>query len=88
MLNLRQLFIDVFDPQPGETAAVFVDLPHDEWRDNEAWVARRSMAERWHAALAEFAAEQRFEVLPLLTFEATGMNNGQLPVNGMLDLVL
>jgi hypothetical protein len=82
-MNLRKLFVDVFDPQPGETATVLVDLPHDKWRDNDAWVARRKMAERWHAALAEFGAEQHFEVLPLVTFEATGMNNGQLPANGM-----
>ena len=82
-MDLRKLFIDVFDPQPGETAAVFVDLPHGELRDNDPWQARRAMAERWHAALAEFAAEGGFDVLPLITFEATGMNNGQLPANGM-----
>jgi hypothetical protein len=85
MLNLRKLFIDVFDPQPGETAAVFVDLPHDELRDNRAWKERRAMAERWHAALVGFGAEQRFDVLPLINFEATGMNNGQLPANGVRD---
>ncbi len=83
-VNLRKLFVDVFDPEPGETAAVLVDLPHGEWCDNSAWIARRAMAERWHTALAEFGAEQGFEVLPLVTFEATGMNNGQLPANGLL----
>ncbi len=82
-VNLRKLFIDVFDPQPGETAAVFVDLPHGELRDNDAWQARRTMVERWHTALEEFGAERRFDVLPLVTFEATGMNNGQLPAKGM-----
>jgi hypothetical protein len=84
-VNLRKLFVDVFDPQPEETAAVFVDSPHGEWRDNDAWVARRAMAERWHAALTEFGGEKKFTVLPLVTFEATGMNNGQLPANGMLN---
>jgi leucyl aminopeptidase (aminopeptidase T) len=82
-VNLRKLFSDVFDPQPGETAAVFVDLPHGELTDNQAWQDRRAMAERWHAALAEFGAERGFDVLPLVRFEATGMNNGQLPPNGM-----
>jgi len=82
-VDLRKLFIDVFDPQPGETVAVVVDLPHGELRDSDAWKARRAMASRWHAALAEFAAERGFEVLPLITFEATGMSNGQLPLNGM-----
>ena len=82
MLNLRKLFIDVFDPQPGETAAVLVDLPHGDIRDTRAWSDRRAMAERWHASLAEFGVERHFDVLPLVSFEATGMNNGQLPATG------
>lgn len=82
MLNLRKLFIDVFDPQPGETAAIFGDLPHGEIGDNDAWRERRAMAERWHTALSEFGAERQFDVLPLVSFEATGMNNGQLPNRG------
>lgn len=85
MLNLRKLFIDVFDPQPGETAAVLVDLPHGEIRDTRAWSQRRAMAERWHAALSELGAERHFDVLPLVSFEATGMNNGQLPASGRQD---
>jgi hypothetical protein len=82
MLNLRKLFADVFDPQSGETAAVLVDLPHGEIADNDAWRKRRALAERWHGALSEFGSERRFEVLPLVTFEASGMNNGQLPERG------
>ena len=82
MLNLRKLFIDVFDPQPGETAVVFVDLPHGEIHDTPAWKERRAMAERWHAALVQFGGEQKFEVLPIVMFEATGTNNGQLPSKG------
>ena len=64
MLNLRKLFIDVFDPQPGETAAVLIDLPHGELRDTDAWSRRRAMAERWHGELSELGAERNFEVLP------------------------
>ena len=82
MLNLRKLFIDVFDPQPGETAAILVDLPHAKIGDNDAWRERRAMAERWHAALSELGVERQFAVLPLVNFEATGMNNGQLPARG------
>ena len=82
MLNLRKLFIDVFDPQPGETAAVMVDMPHGELRDNDPWEARRAMAWRWHSALAELGKERRFEVSPFVSFDATGMNNGQLPGQG------
>ncbi|PYI93278.1 MAG: hypothetical protein DME97_05945 [Verrucomicrobia bacterium] len=90
-MNLRKLFIDVFDPQPGETAVVMVDMPHGELRDNDAWEARRVMAWRWHAALAEFGKERGFEVSPFVSFEATGMNNGQLSANGTrsgVDVVL
>jgi Thermophilic metalloprotease (M29) len=84
-MELRKLFGDVFDPEAGETAAVFVDLPHGEIEDTPAWQERRAMAERWHAALREFGRERGFEVMPLVTFEATGMNNGQLPANGRRD---
>ena len=83
MLNLRKLFSDVFDPQPGEIAAVLIDLPHGKIQDNGAWRERRAMAERWHAALVQVGAEQHFDVLPLVAFAATGMNNGQLPINGI-----
>lgn len=82
MLNLRKLFIDVFDPQPGETAAIFFDLPHGAIADTDAWRQRRAMAARWHAALSELGRERNFAVLPPISFEATGMNNGPLPTRG------
>lgn len=84
-MDLRKLFADVFDPQAGETAALFVDLPHGEILDTQAWQERRAMADRWHTALRDFGRERGFDVMPLVTFEATGMNNGQLPANGRLD---
>ena len=82
MLNLRKLFIDVFDPEPGETATVFFDLPHGAITDTEPWKQRRAMAARWHAALSELGRERNFTVVPLVSFEATGMNNGPLPARG------
>ncbi|HVF70795.1 MAG TPA: hypothetical protein VM940_04225 [Chthoniobacterales bacterium] len=84
-MDLRKLFIDVFNPEPGETAAVFVDMPHGALTDTDAWRERREMAERWHAALSDLGKERDFTVLPLVRFEATGMNNGPLPANGMQD---
>jgi leucyl aminopeptidase (aminopeptidase T) len=81
-MNLRKLFIDVFDPQAGEVAAIMVDLPHDELTDNDEWQARRTMAERWRTELTELAHEKNFVVLPLITFDATGVNNAQLPREG------
>lgn len=84
-MNLRKLFVDVFDPEPGETAAFFVDLPHGEIEDTKPWQERREMVKRWHAALSEFGVERGFEVMPLVSFEATGTNNGQLPANGTVE---
>ena len=84
-MDLRKLFIDVFDPQPGETASVVVDVPHGRIADNDEWKARREMAERWHKALANLAAERKFEIQPLITFKATGSNNAQLPSEAVKD---
>jgi leucyl aminopeptidase (aminopeptidase T) len=82
MLDLEKLFVDVFDPQPGEIATVMVDVPHGDVTDNEDWRSRRAMAERWKTALAELAANRGFEVRPMLTFPATGANNADLPSAG------
>jgi hypothetical protein len=82
MLNLHKLFADVFDPQPGETALVLVDLPHGALTDTLAWEQRRRMAERWHAALTAFGRQRDFRTLPLTTFPATGSHNAPLPDDG------
>ena len=82
MLTLRKLFIDVFDPQAGENAAVMVDLPHGALAEDDQWTRRRAMAVRWHTALSELGRERGFAVEPLIQFAATGMNNGPLPKQG------
>ena len=84
MLDLQKLFSDVFAPQPGEVATVMVDLPHHAIPDNDVWRARRQMAERWRDALAELGRSRGFTVQPLLTFEASGANNADLPAVGRL----
>jgi hypothetical protein len=81
-MNLRKLFVDVFDPQAGEVAGIMVDLPHDEMIENNEWHTRRTMAERWRSELRELGREKDFTVLPLITFDATGVNNAQLPAEG------
>ncbi len=85
MFDVKKLLIDVFDPQPGEIAAVVVDVPHDDVPDNPAWQARREMAERWRSALAELAAERDFEIRPLVSYPATGANNADLPDTVVVD---
>ncbi|MEE4271789.1 MAG: hypothetical protein V2I67_08945 [Thermoanaerobaculales bacterium] len=84
MFDLNKLLIDVFDPQAGELVAVAVDEPTAQVPDNEAWQARRSMAEEWRSALAKLGAERGFEVRPLVSFAATGGNNADLPIEGTM----
>lgn len=79
MLDLKKLLIDVFDPQEGETVSVMVDLPTASVPDNEAWKARRDMANDWRNILVGLGEERHFEVGPLLEYAATGGNNADLP---------
>ena len=79
MLDVKKLLTDVFDPQPGEVVTFTVDLPRDDVPDHEGWTARRKMAERWRGAMAELATERDFDVRPILSFEASGANNADLP---------
>lgn len=85
MIDLQKLFVDVFDPQAGETAMVLFDTPHGHLHDTPAWTSRRAMAERWHAALAQLGERRGFRVLPLVSFPATGAHNAQLPEQGSLN---
>jgi hypothetical protein len=81
-MDLEQLFTDVFDPQPGEIAIVLVDTPQDAFADTPEWRDRRAMAARWHAALAALGRRRGVDVLPLVTFPATGLHNAPLPETG------
>lgn len=85
MIDLRKFFTDVFDPQPGETVLVLIDTPHGQLLDTPAWAERRDMAQRWHAALLEFGSQHNFEVLPIVSYPATGAHNAPLPGEGTLD---
>jgi len=82
---LEKLIIDVFHPQPGEVVLVMVDLPHANLVDNELWESRREMAAEWHSAFEKLGNQLDFEVLPLLTYPATGNHNAQLPEFGEIS---
>ena len=89
-LDLEKLLVDVFDPQRGEKVLVMVDMPHGAITDNEAWAARRDMADEWRAAFQKLARKRKLSgrtvrVYPLLTYAATGAHNSPLPEEGMLD---
>src|SRR5262245_51686938 len=85
MIDLQKLFIDVFDPQPGEIALVLIDTPHGTLADTSAWQRRRAMAERWRGALCALGGQRRFQTPPLVGFAATGSHNAQLPGEGLQE---
>ena len=62
-----------------------VDLPHDEIHDHQEWLERRKMAEEWHQEMVHFSNLYGIKVNPIVSYDATGMQNGDLPVYGMLE---
>ncbi len=77
--DLERFLVDVFDPVAGEKAAVMTDVPTQVCPDNRAWQDRRDMAAEWRSGLAQLGRRIGFEVLPLVTYAATGANNANLP---------
>ena len=87
-LNLHKLFVDVFHPEPGERVLVMTDVPHGKLEDHDAWRERRDMAVEWCEAWVELGKKIGLEVLPLVTFPAVGVNNGNLPLDKGDPMVL
>jgi hypothetical protein len=81
--SLERLFVDVFAPQAGDVLTIMYDLPHGAISDTEEWRDRRLMAEEWHREIAGFADKYGFSVNPLVTYEATGAHNRELPEHGL-----
>ncbi|MDI6808669.1 MAG: hypothetical protein QME66_06785 [Candidatus Eisenbacteria bacterium] len=82
--NLEKLFVDVFAPK-DEVVTVMYDLPVGKIPDSAEWRKRREMAEEWHREIKEFSRKYNARVNPLLTYEATGCNNGDLPEYGIIE---
>lgn len=83
--SLEKLFVEVFAPQRGDIVTIMYDLPHDEIQDTQEWVERRSMAEEWHQEIAQFSKKYNLQVNPVVTYEATGAHNGELPEDGLRE---
>jgi leucyl aminopeptidase (aminopeptidase T) len=79
VFNLEKFLVDVFAPVKGERCAVMVDLPTASSPDGDAWKQRRAMAEEWRSGLGALGRRVGFEVLPLVSYSATGSNNSDLP---------
>ena len=79
--NLEKLFTDVFAPR-DEVVTVMHDLPAPGISDHMAWAERRSMASDWHDQIVAFSGKYSMQVNPLLTYQATGTHNADLPISG------
>ncbi|MBK34786.1 MAG: hypothetical protein CME26_04560 [Gemmatimonadetes bacterium] len=77
--DFLKLFVDVFHPEEGERVLVMTDEP-GSGQDSAAWRERREMAAEWHDLLVDRQAELGIEVLPFVTFPATGGHNADLPL--------
>jgi len=77
--ELMNLVHRVFSPGSDDKAmAILVDLPRTEAEDKPDWSARRALAFEWARLLAERSDELGMRV-SLVSYPATGSNNGDLP---------
>jgi len=83
--DLEKLFVDVFAPRDGEVVTLMHDVPRDDVPDTTVWRERRDMALSWHTRIAGVAEKYSITVNPLLTYAATGTQNGELPETGRLS---
>jgi hypothetical protein len=81
--DLEKLFVDVFAPQGGDVVTILYDLPHGEIPDREEWQERREMAEEWHRRITRFSGSYGVRVNPVVTYDATGRDNAEMPEYGM-----
>lgn len=85
--NLRELLINVFDPQPGETVLVACDTPHGKIADSPLWKERRQMAAEWHDAFQLIGTQIGFDTMPLLYYPATGINGADFPEKALQSVI-
>ena len=82
--NLEKLFVDVFAPA-DEVVTIMYDLPTASIPDNVEWMARRKMAEEWHEKIEAFAKKYKIKINPVITYEASGAHNMDLPEYGLCE---
>ncbi len=80
--ELEKLFVDVFAPRSGDVVTIIHDLPYGGIQDREEWRDRREMADDWHRQIAGFARGYGVTVNPIVTYEATGSHNADMPEYG------
>ena len=85
MFNLEKLFIDVFNPQKGETVLLMSDIPHNGIKSNNDWVQRLKMVEEWQECFKKLGKRIGFKVYSLLFYPATGVPSASLPKYGEME---
>lgn len=85
VFDLRKFFTDVFNPAAGEIVTVMFDTPHGDIADTPAWQERREMARDWCKQLTNMANDLQITVNPLVSYLASGANNGPLPATCTMD---
>jgi len=83
--DFEEFVADVFAPSSGETVLFLTDEPSRRIPDNEDWLARRDLVEDWRQRFETIGKVEGFEVLPLLSFPATGHENSDFPLFGTMD---
>ena len=81
--QLEKLFVDVFAPLNGDVVTVMYDLPHGEIRDHDEWQERREMVASWQRQIIAFSKSYGVLVNPIVTYDATGSDNSDMPEYGM-----
>lgn len=81
-LDLNNLILEVFSPEPGERILIMTDIPCEGVSDNGEWSKRRQMADEWRRTFEDLGTERGFDVHPLLRYPATGSGNADLPRMG------
>lgn len=81
-----EYFVDVvFAPRAIDRVLVLTDRPAKPCCDNPDWIDRRMLAQDWRNRLVTLASSRGFRVLPLLTVDSDGAENGLLPSTGSSD---
>jgi hypothetical protein len=81
--ELEKLFVDVFAPRSGDVVTIMFDLPHGDIPDHKEWRERRKMADGWHRQISGFSRKYGVLVNPIVTYDATGSHNADMPEYGM-----
>ncbi|MBU4484367.1 hypothetical protein KKA47_02985 [bacterium] len=80
--DLKKLLIDVFEPQKNDSVTILFDIPHSNIADNENWKNRRKMAIEWWQGFNQLKDEIHFKLNPPIHYDATEIENGDLPEFG------